>query len=262
MPFSFSFGNPHDVGQVKRLLADCGLPDEDTGNHIEHFLVARSGDDLAGTVGLELAGSSGLLRSLAVGERYRRQGLATQLVDRLLAYSHASGIESLYLLTLTSGDFFRRRGFAMADRSSAPKQIAATHEFSTLFPDTAALMVRSIHDDAQYFPRESLPLRPDVNGAKLWEVALRNTMLTYFEVEPHARFERHSHEAEQITMVLEGELFFELDSRLVRVGAGEVIAVPSLVSHAVYAKDFAIRAIDAWSPVPEQYRHATRTTRA
>src|SRR4051794_32819592 len=126
MSFSFSFGNPQDAGQVNRLLADCGLSADDAANHIEHFLIARSGDDLAGTVGLELAGSSALVRSLAVAERYRRQGLATQLIDRLLAYSHARGIASLYLLTLTAGDFFKRRGFAIAERSLAPEQIAAT----------------------------------------------------------------------------------------------------------------------------------------
>jgi amino-acid N-acetyltransferase len=261
MSFSFSFGNPQDAGQVKRLLADCGLPADDAVDHIEHFLIARSGDDLAGTVGLELAGTSALLRSLAIAERFRGHGLATQLVDRLLAHCHTRRIESLYVLTLTAEDFFRRRGFAMAARTSAPEQIAATREFSTLCPDTAAFMVRRIHQDAQYFSRESLPLRPDIDGAKLWAVALRNTMLTYFEVEPHARFERHSHEAEQITMVLEGELFFELDGRLVQVGAGEVIAIPSLVPHAVYAKHSAVRAIDAWSPVPEQYRNATETIR-
>ena len=122
-------------------------------------------------------------------------------------------------------------------------------------------MVRNIRQDAQYFPKGSLALRPDVAGARLWSVALRKTMLTYFEVEPHSRFERHSHESEQITMVLEGELFFELDGRHVRVGAGEVIAVPSLVPHAVYAKDAAVRAIDAWSPVPEEYRNDAGTGR-
>jgi quercetin dioxygenase-like cupin family protein len=106
-----------------------------------------------------------------------------------------------------------------------------------------------------------LPLRPDVDGARLWAVALNKTMLTYFEVDPHARFERHMHEAEQITMVLEGELFFELDDRLVRVGAGEVIAVPSLVPHTVYAQESAVRAVDAWSPVPEKYRNPAEPVR-
>jgi len=255
MSFTFSFGNPQDTEPVKRLLADCGLPSEDAGSHVEHFLIARSDNDLAGIVGLELAGSAALLRSLAVAESYRGQGLARLLYDRILAYAHAQGIETLYLLTLTASGFFTRRGFRQARRSSAPRQIAITREFAALCPDTAAFMVRDIRHDAQYFPRESLPLRPDVDGAKLWSVALRKTMLTYFEVEPHSRFERHSHEGEQITMVLEGELFFELDDRLVEVGTGEVIAVPSRVPHAVFAKNSAVRAIDAWSPVPEKYRN-------
>lgn len=259
MPFAFSFGGPQDTGQVKRLLGDCGLPAEDAGGHIEHFLIARYGDDLAGTVALELAGSSALLRSLAIADKYRGQGLVKMLYDRILAYAHARGIETLYLLTLSAGEFFRRRGFRTAERSSAPKEIAATQEFAALCPASAEFLMKDIRHDAQYFPRESLPLRPDVEGAKLWSVALRKTMLTYFEVAPHARFERHSHESEQITMVLEGELFFELDGRLVRVGAGEVIAVPSGVPHAVYAKDTPVRAIDAWSPVPQKYRNEAET---
>jgi len=261
MSFAFSFGNQQDVVPVKRLLADCGLPYKDVDSHFGHFLIARSGDDLAGTIGLEPGKSSALLRSLAVAEKYRGEGLAAQLVDRILAYAHARGIETLYLLTLTAGEFFRRRGFATADRSSAPKHIAATREFAMLCPDTAEFMTRDLRHEARYFPSESLPLRPDVEGARLWAVALSKTMLTYFEVDPHARFERHSHEAEQITMVLEGELFFELDDRLVRVVAGEVIAVPSLVPHAVYAKDSAVRAIDAWSPVPEKYQNPAETDR-
>ncbi len=261
MSFSFSFGNPQDAAPVKRLLADCGLPCEDIDGQIENLLIARSGDDLAGTIALEPGKSSALLRSLAVAESCRGQGLASQLVDRILAHAHASGIDTLYLLTLTAGEFFRRRGFATIDRSSAPKHIAATREFATLCPVTAEFMTRDLRHEARYFPSESLPLRPDVDGARLWAVALNKAMLTYFEVDPHARFERHSHEAEQITMVLEGELFFEMDDRLVRVGAGEVIAVPSLVPHAVYAKDAAVRAIDAWSPVPEKYRNPAETIR-
>jgi len=255
MEFTFSFGTLQDAEPVKRLLADCGLPWDDVDDHLENFLIARSGNGLAGTVGLEIAGSSALLRSLAVGERYRGQGLATLLYDRIIAHAHATGIGRLYLLTLTAGDFFAHRGFKAAERADVPKQIAATREFTTLCPATAGLFVRNIQNDARYFPKEVLRLTPDVPGAKLWSVALRNTMLSYFEVQPHSRFERHNHDGEQITLVLEGELFFELDDRLVRVGAGDVIAVPSLVSHAVYSRESAVRAIDAWSPVPEKYRN-------
>ena len=106
---------------------------------------------------------------------------------------------------------------------------------------------------AQYYPTEMLRLQPDVEGAKMWAVTLEKTMFTYFEVEPHSRFERHDHESEQITMVLEGALYFEVDSGVIRVGRGEVIALPSFVPHAVFTKDEPVKAVDAWSPVMEAY---------
>jgi quercetin dioxygenase-like cupin family protein len=107
--------------------------------------------------------------------------------------------------------------------------------------------------EASYFPREALILQPDVAGARMWGVALDKAVLTYFEVEPHCRFERHHHESEQITMVLEGELFFELDGATFCVRQGDVIAIPSDVPHAVFTQDTHVKAVDAWSPVMQQF---------
>lgn len=109
---------------------------------------------------------------------------------------------------------------------------------------------------ASYFPREALVLKPDVPGARVWGVALDKTLLTYFEVEPHCRFERHHHESEQITMVLEGELFFELDAETYCVRPGDVIAIPSDLPHAVFTTDKHVKAVDAWSPVMPQFLKA------
>jgi quercetin dioxygenase-like cupin family protein len=105
----------------------------------------------------------------------------------------------------------------------------------------------------RYYSRTDLQLREDVPGAHLWAVSLEHTMLTYFEVQPHSRFERHQHESEQITLVLEGELFFETASQVIAVKAGEVIALSSNVPHAVFTREHAVRAVDAWSPVREDY---------
>lgn len=107
---------------------------------------------------------------------------------------------------------------------------------------------------AAYYPREQLRLQPDVEGTRMWAVTLEKTMLTYFEVEPHSRFERHDHESEQITMVLEGVLYFEVDNGVIGVGPGEVIALPSFVPHAVFTRDEPVKALDAWSPVREEYK--------
>ena len=88
----------------------------------------------------------------------------------------------------------------------------------------------------------------------MWGVALEKAMLTYFEVEPNSQFEKHSHESEQITMVLEGELFFEVTERMISVKEGEVIAIPSNISHAVFTQGKPVKAVDAWSPVIEKYK--------
>lgn len=106
----------------------------------------------------------------------------------------------------------------------------------------------------RYYPKGSLRLAADVPGAGQWAVALNKTMLTYFEVDPHCRFESHTHESEQITLVLEGELYFEQGDRVVAVKAGEVIAIPSQAPHAVFTREDAVKAVDAWSPVMEKYR--------
>ncbi len=107
--------------------------------------------------------------------------------------------------------------------------------------------------EIRYYPAEQLTLHEDIPGAAMWAVALEKTMLTYFEVQPHKCFETHSHESEQITMVLEGELFFETGNQIIKVGEKEVIAIPSNVLHTVFTKDKMVKAIDAWAPVMDKY---------
>lgn len=103
----------------------------------------------------------------------------------------------------------------------------------------------------RHFTHADLALQSDPSGASYWAVALDRAMLTYFEVPPGYRFETHQHESEQITMVLEGELHFEVAGTVTRVAAGEVIAIPSNAPHAAFTTDTAARAVDAWSPPRE-----------
>ena len=108
----------------------------------------------------------------------------------------------------------------------------------------------------QHFTKDDLTLHEDVAGARMWAVALDRAMLTYFEVQPDAAFETHTHESEQITFVLEGALVFKTESGTFRVGQGEVIAIPSLVPHSVYTEAEGAKAVDAWSPVMDKYKAA------
>ena len=169
--------------------------------------------------------------------------------------SHARllGVERLYLLTTDAERYFARLGFQRTERSGAPAPIQATSQFRLLCPKSAVCMARDISGQAIHATKELLRLRPDVPGARMWAVSLQHTMLTYFEVEPRSRFEPHVHESEQITMVLTGELFFEVAGVAHCVRPGEVIAIPSSVPHAVWTEELAVTAIDAWSPVMKKY---------
>jgi len=94
---------------------------------------------------------------------------------------------------------------------------------------------------------------PSVPGAEMWAVGLEKAMLTYFEMEPSTKFPEHSHEAEQITMILEGELTFAYDGKTVTLKSGDVIAIPSNMVHAASTGKWPCKAVDAWSPVRKEY---------
>jgi len=104
-----------------------------------------------------------------------------------------------------------------------------------------------------HYRRSDLPLKPAVPGAKMWAVGLEKSMLTYFEMEGNTTFPEHSHEAEQITMVLEGELTFTYEGKTAVLKPGDVIALPSNVRHSVSTGNAPCRAVDAWSPVRKEY---------
>ncbi len=65
----------------------------------------------------------------------------------------------------------------------------------------------------------------------------------------------HSHASEQITLVLQGKLYFEVKDKTIGVKKGEVIAIPSNIPHAAFTKDSSVKAVDAWSLVNEKYQY-------
>jgi amino-acid N-acetyltransferase len=242
-----------DLPSIQTLLADCGLPVEGIEALAGNCIVAEAESKVVGTIALEPLGRSALLRSLAVAPGYRGSSLGRNLYAKIVSHSRLLGVEQLYLLTTDAERYFAALGFEPIERSEASAQIQATAQFQSLCPKTAVCMARNIVDEVIHATAELLRLRPDTPGVEMWAVSLQHTMLTFFNLAPRSRFESHSHESEQITMVLSGELFFEMQGVVHRVKPGEVIAIPSFVPHAVWAEELAVTAIDAWSPVMSQY---------
>ncbi|MGA2751207.1 MAG: arsenic resistance N-acetyltransferase ArsN2 [Verrucomicrobiota bacterium] len=242
-----------DLPAIQSLLADCHLPTDGIELLAGNCIVAKLDSRLVGTVALEPCGRSALLRSLAVAPECRGRALGRALTARMLTHARLLGVEQLCLLTTDAEPYFAALEFKRIERADAPAQIQATSQFRSLCPKSAICMARDISGEAIHASTDLLQLRADVPGARMWAVSLRHTMLTYFEVEPRSRFESHSHESEQITMVLSGQLFFEVRGVVHCVKAGEVIAIPSSVPHAVWTESSPVTAIDAWSPVMRKY---------
>lgn len=255
----FDSATVEDLPAIQTLLSFCHLPTDGIEHLTDNCVVARLGSKIVGTIALEPCGQSALLRSLAVAPDRRRQALGRKLSARMVSHARLLGVERLYLLTTDAEQYFARLGFKRAERNEAPAQILATSQFRSLCPKSAVCMTRNIRSEPIHATTELLRLRPDVPGARMWAVSLEHTMLTYFEVKPHSRFDPHSHKSEQITMVLTGELYFEVAGVVHCIKPGEVIAIPSSVPHSVWTQDMTVTAIDAWSPVMKKYG-ATKTS--
>jgi amino-acid N-acetyltransferase len=135
---------PDDAQDIAALLRAAGLPHEDFAAHLTNFLVAREAGTVVGAIGYERHGADALLRSLVVAPGQRSRGLGDRLVRELAARARAAGVRRFFLLTTTAERFFAARGFTRIERAAVPPAVAATEEFRSLCPASAACMTRSV----------------------------------------------------------------------------------------------------------------------
>lgn len=133
------------LAAVAALLREAQLPSSDlTSAHMEHFFHSGPAAAPTGVIGIEIYGSEALLRSLVVHPAHRSIGAGRALVAHAEQYARERGVRSLFLLTTTAEEFFRRQGYLTAGRDTAPASIRATSEFSELCPSTSAFLVKHL----------------------------------------------------------------------------------------------------------------------
>ncbi|WP_269791364.1 arsenic resistance N-acetyltransferase ArsN2 [Stenotrophomonas sp. Iso1] len=129
-----------DLSAIHALLALAALPCDDLAtSHIE-FLVAATGQQIVGVVGVQVMPPAGLLRSLAVAPNVRGTGLGKRLIYALEQHAALRGVTQLTLLTETAAPFFSHLGYAVIERGHVADAIAATSEFRSLCPASATCM--------------------------------------------------------------------------------------------------------------------------
>jgi len=133
-----------DLPEILGLLEECELHKEGLATHLSTTLVARKGKEIVGCSALELYQELALLRSVAVKPSFRRQGLALKLTRAALDLAKRHNVTNVYLLTETASTFFSKIGFVHIQRSDVPENIKHSAEFTTLCPETATVMTRSL----------------------------------------------------------------------------------------------------------------------
>lgn len=133
-----------DRTAIVRLLQEAQLPTQDLPPHLTHFRVAKEGETLLGTVGIEPLGEVALLRSLAVTPSCQGSGLGKNLYGAAWALAKNLHIRALCLITTTAGGFFEKQGFERVDRASVPMAIQETAQFSGVCPSSATVMRKGL----------------------------------------------------------------------------------------------------------------------
>jgi amino-acid N-acetyltransferase len=133
-----------DLPEVMALLDAAHLPQVGVEEHILNFMLALEGEKVVGCAGLEVHQGSGLLRSVAVAEEYRRMGIGAKLTEGMLDLARHKNLTSLSLLTETAADFFLRFGFAQIPRAELPGSLQASQELQGACPETAIAMTLSL----------------------------------------------------------------------------------------------------------------------
>lgn len=132
---------PEDQAGVVGLLAEVGLPTDGVAEWLPRYVVAEDDGRVVGVAGLEVHGSDGVLRSVAVDPTRQGEGLGGRLAATVLASARQAGLRRLYLLTETAADYFPRWGFQRIARDEASDAVQESVEFREACPDSAVTMV-------------------------------------------------------------------------------------------------------------------------
>lgn len=100
--------------------------------------------------------------------------------------------------------------------------------------------------------RQSKELLPGIHARTFWGEQM---LLAVFDLDPHTHLPRHSHPHEQLGTVIQGQMELTIgdESRLLQ--PGDVYIIPGGVEHEALTFDEAVKVIDVFSPVREEYKY-------
>lgn len=141
-PLALRIATDNDRTVLAGLLQACGLSSHDLDSSMGTYWLVQS-DPPGGACGLEQCGRFGLLRSLAVRDDQRGQGLGRYLVDHVVEDARARGLQALYTFSKDTGALFEHLGWSDAPVAEAALRLrgapqVARYVRSGWYPDERA----------------------------------------------------------------------------------------------------------------------------
>lgn len=133
---------PDDITDMVRLLTEANLPPFPVGDHWDSFWLLEGHEGIVGMIGLEIFGSSALLRSIVVDESLRGKGLGEQLTQKALSEARSRGVRNVYLFTMDRAPFFARYGFDVCTMDDFDQEGRESSQYLALMerPDIAEML--------------------------------------------------------------------------------------------------------------------------
>ncbi|PTM56770.1 GNAT family N-acetyltransferase [Desmospora activa] len=115
-----------DVDWITGVLQNANINDQGVDKHLDRFLVVE--DPLkpgtrVGTVGMEVYGDQGLLRSFVMESQSWNAAAGLELIGVVLAHTRRLGLRNVYLITGIAQPIFEHFGFQSVDWDEIPEEI-------------------------------------------------------------------------------------------------------------------------------------------
>ena len=136
-----------DYEGIRRLLEATGLPEDGLADHLTSAVVARVGMDVVGSAALEVYPDGALLRSVAVADGYRGEGVGHALTEEAIRLAESLSVPTVFLLTTTAERFFPKFGFERIVRADVPTSVQQSVQFTSVCPSTATVMRKRLRTD-------------------------------------------------------------------------------------------------------------------
>ncbi|HEY7280434.1 MAG TPA: cupin domain-containing protein [Actinomycetota bacterium] len=106
----------------------------------------------------------------------------------------------------------------------------------------------SAPDRGRYVDISGIPPIEIVPGLVFRPMLGERLLVNFVRFEPHTEAPVHTHEEEQVVVVLEGEIEFDVDGDVRTLGPGEAIHLPAHVPHGARTLDASCSEIDIFAP--------------